>query len=601
MQQLKRQIGVMLRSTILPSRILGVSMSGRYLLFLNQNECPAARWTMELLLSELGMARQQADSDFSGLAKGFGRDHVNFPFVTFFGGRSEGSLFHELFWGAGPAWSSVSLGGWSTFALIGRLSQAFQVYLMKQGQPSKEAFQELISLQNTTRRRAVAAQLPELLAIALAKLQATNVSGSWTVRAAAAATAEEALRRWSKRALSNGLSRGQIAASLLIDAQSPDLWNGLDKVLLPDAVQICLPATLGLEPSEVFPQCRAKHCAKYWGPDEAYAAARSANRSSARGLTMFHIGLDRDVMSDSIRSGCFARCNNAVIDLLKKVSAILLELPTTRSFTYVDAGAALGECMLSSALLLPEGRLRGLAFEALPKWAKRLRQSLRLNGISLGGAGHGTQVLVKTVALGQSGTKLIGSVDGGGFYAKTTQKGGGIFTVRPSSLDDEITANARLRNETDRIDFLHIFANVFEPDILKGARQLLLKRRVGCVLAQAHDLGSLNAEIGGVLQMNGYRVRNHTSYVAGSPADAVALSGGEVCDQRFFRWWLHGHEADAKGESRKRRKQHRCSLDAPPPSLTLPAHIWDALRLASRPPGSFIFSFDSHFGSIFRW
>ena len=236
-------------------------------------------------------------------------------------------------------------------------------------------------------------------------------------------------------------------------------------------------------------------------------------------------------MSDSIRSGCFARCSNAVIDLLNRVSEILVDLPAT-TFAYVDAGAAMGECMLSSAFLLPEDRLRGLAFEALPKWAKRMRQSLRLNGV--------TQVVVKTVAPGQSGKKLLGSVDGGGFYAKVPHKSGGIFMVKTSSLDDEITANMHFRNETHRIDFLHIFANHCEPDILKGARQLLLERRVGCVLAQAHGLGSLNAEISGVLRRSGYAVMNHSSYVAASPADVVSLSGGEVCDQRFFRWWLHG-------------------------------------------------------------
>ncbi|CAE7657097.1 unnamed protein product [Symbiodinium sp. CCMP2456] len=555
MQQLKRQIGMLLRSTILPSRILGVSMSGSYLLLLNQNECPAARWTMELLLAELGMARQQADR--------FGRDD-DLPFLTFFGGGDGASLFHELFWGAGPAWSSVSLGGWSTFALIGRLSQAFQVHLMAgRGQ------QELLSLQNTTRRRAVVAQLPELLALALARLQATNVSGSWAVRAVAAAAVEESLRGWSKRALSNGLPPGQVAASLLVDAQSPDLWNALDKVLLPDFVQICLPATLGLESSEVFRQCLARHCTKHWGPDEAGAAAR-ANRSSATGLTMFHIGSDRDVMSDSIRSGCFARCSNSVIDLLNRVSEVLVDLPAT-TFTYVDAGAAMGECMLSAAFLLPDGRLRGLAFEALPKWAKRMRQSLRLNGVSF--SGNGTQVEVKTLALGQSGRKLLGSVDGGGFYAKVTHKGGGIFMVKTSSLDDEITANMQFRNEAYRIDFLHIFANHCEPDILKGARQLLLERRVGCVLAQAHDLGSLNTEIGGVLRRSGYAVMNQTSYVAGSPADAVSLSGGEVCDQRFFRWWLHGKH-DNEVAARESLENDGNSTDSANPSrLLLPADL----------------------------
>ena len=289
MQQLKRQTGMLLRSTILPSRILGVSMSRSYLLLLNQNECPAARWTMELLLAEQGMTRQQADRDFSDLAKDLGRDNDHFPFVAFFGGRDEGSLFHELFWGAGPAWSSVSLGGWSTFALIGRLSLAFQVHLMEHGQPSKASYQELLTLQHATRRRAccATARTPRPRSCQIAGNKCVRVvdspcsSSCRSRRVIARVVQKSSVERhatWTDRSIF--VNRRPVTGPVECTRQGAAAGLRAD---LP-------PATLSLE-LEVFPQCRARHCTKYWGPDDAgAAAARTANRNSARGLTMFHIG-----------------------------------------------------------------------------------------------------------------------------------------------------------------------------------------------------------------------------------------------------------------------------------------------------------------------
>ncbi|CAE7245210.1 unnamed protein product, partial [Symbiodinium sp. CCMP2456] len=541
-ERLIGQVGMLLNSVSLPARILdGVALSESYREFLTDHGgCLAAQWTMELLHVELGMSRSETHGDW---AHALGVDGIAAPFSTFFrGDRACLMFFHQLLWGSGTAWSSVAASGWSTFALLGRLSKAFQLYLERQGRPSSKALEGLLSLQLTVERRNIAEQLPELIQTALSSLKATNMSAPWKVRAATAAQAEDLLREWSREALYRGLPPWQVVASFLIDLQSPLFWQLLDTMLLPDSVSICFPKLLSWKSPVNRGHCIARHCAKFWDVEEAFAAATvhadAANQSAARDLTVFHVGTDRDFLSDSIRSECLARCENSVLGVLRQVSDILLRSDVKAPFFYVDAGAALGECMLSAAFLVPEGRLRGLAFEALPKWAKRIKETLRINGIAASGS-HNTQVVLKNVALGSTRSKMLGSFAVGGFIAGAR----GSILARSSTLDHEIASHLG-REET--VDLLHIFVNSWEPAVLKGARQLLLDRRVGCVLVQVYDRESMSAVVKGLLRKVGYAVTNHSlrsgwsgsSYVAGSPSDAVAQSEGTPCDQRFFQWWL---------------------------------------------------------------
>eukprot|EP00439_Symbiodinium_sp_Y106_P053297 s3047_g7.t1 len=549
-ERLIGQVGMLLNSMSLPARILdGVELSESYREFLTDHGgCLAAQWTMELLHVELGMSRSETHGDW---AQALGVDGIASPFNTFFrGDRACLMFFHQLLWGSGTAWSAVAATGWSTFALLGRLSKAFQLYLERQGKPSSEALQGLLSLQLTAERRNIAEQLPDLIQTALSSLKDTNISAPWKVRAAAAAHAEDLLREWSREALYHGLPPWQVVASFLIDLRSPVFWQLLDTMLLPDSVSICLPKLLTWKSSANRGYCIARHCAKFWDVDEASAAAtaRTANRSAARDLTIFHVGADRDFLSDSIRSECLARCENSVLAVLRQVSDIVLRFDVKAPFTYVDAGAALGECMLSAAFILPEGRLRGLAFEALPKWAKRIKETLRINGLSASASQNHTQVVLKNLALGSVRSKMLGSFAVGGFIAGSR----GSVVARSSTLDHEVASQLG-REET--VDLLHIFVNSWEPAVLKGARQLLLDRRVGCVLVQVYDRESMSAVVKGLLRKVGYAVTNHSlrsgwsgsSYVAGSPSDALAISEGSPCDQRFFQWWLRAKEKELRG------------------------------------------------------
>ena len=111
------------------------------------------------------------------------------------------------------------------------LAWASQIYLDMQGESSNETFAGL-SLQ-TGERRNIVERLPKLLQSSLSSLRAINVSAPWKVRAAAAAKAEDLLREWSREALYQGLP--------LVDLRSPELWQLLDRMLLPHSVSLCMP------------------------------------------------------------------------------------------------------------------------------------------------------------------------------------------------------------------------------------------------------------------------------------------------------------------------------------------------------------------------
>ncbi|CAE7229374.1 unnamed protein product [Symbiodinium sp. KB8] len=540
--RLMGQVGMLLRSTYLPARIVeGVELAEKYREFITDpGGCLAAQWTMQLLSVELCMSRFQTGADGT---QALGVDGIMSLFAMFFRGDAACMMFFDqLLWGTGAAWSSVAAAGWSTFALLGRLSKALQIYLDMQGGPSSEALQGFLLLP-TGEMRNIAERLPKLLQSSLSSLRAINVSSPWKVRAEAAAKAEDLLREWSREALYQGLPPVQVVALLLVDLRSPELWQLLDRMLLPHSVSLCMPKLFGWASFAHRGRCKARHCSKFWDLDEAYVAgtanAHAANQSSVRDLTIVHVGADRDFLSDSIRSECMLRCSKSVVRTLRQLSGAVVGFVAKTPLTYVDAGAAMGECMLLAAFMLPEGRLRGLAFEALPRFVNRIRETLHINGITASASHNSTQVVVKNVALGSTQSKMLGSFSHAGFVSETfgVPTWGRVF-VRSSTLDHEVASHLG-RKET--IDLLHIFVNSWEPAVLKGTRQLLLDRRVGCVLVQVYGRETMFSIVKGLLRTAGYSVKNHSlTYVAASPSDDLALSEGTPCDQRFFQWWLRG-------------------------------------------------------------
>ncbi|CAE7737446.1 unnamed protein product [Symbiodinium sp. CCMP2592] len=564
LRMLKEQVGRMMEHELLPVLILEGG-SRKYWDFLFQEDCNAARWTVELLYAELVMIRAGLSND-SAEALGSAGMGFNHPFTIFFrGSHPSMDLFHELMWGAGSAWSSVSAGGWGTFALLGRMARAFQAYLQKQGKPASEAVQQAIkTLQPSETRQTIAAGISRIFTVAMVGLQQANTSAPWEHRAAAAAAAETLLRKWSRAATFSGLPPWQILGSLLLDAQAPKFWQLLDAILLPDAVRICLPQVLGLQSSC---RCRAGHCSKFWGTDQALAAAAGNHSNKAGDLAIFRVVPKRGLLNDNFRSKCNVTCPKAVLGLLGEVSELFKRQSAPRApFMYMDVGAALGDCMMSASFLFSEGRLRGIAFEAIPAWASRMRETFRINDISAEALPNRTQVLVRSVFLGSEKSRSVYMAGGwglGGASGATDPGSVGSFqplTLRTSTLDDEVAMHG-----IGRVDLLHIFVNAVEPAVLQGATRLLQQHRVGCALVQTYLRQDITGPVVRILRSSGYTVSNYSyaipenafQLVAASPADALALAGGSACGRRFFQWWLGENREIASDGTREKVETDR--------------------------------------------
>ena len=535
MQKLRGKVGHMITSPALPVAIVdGDELSLLYRAFMDQDSCWAARWTMELLTVELYLERLSVvkGGDWMGALAVHG--DVHYPFSIFF--RKAPSFFETLLWGDGPAWSSIAAGGWSTFALIGRFIRALRAYITALGTLPREAVQAILPLL-PAERQAILSEVPELLSIAAGPLNEANLSSPWPYRAMAAAAAEDLLRNWTRRALDVGLSQWSAVAWLLINTDAWKFWHLLDRVLLPDGVRLCLPkvvvphspSTLHVEPSS---QCAAAHCTRFWGMGAAMQAAstRVANNGSA--TAVFRLELQHNLLNNKLRNSCSLKCPPRLVTLLQTVSGVLKDF--RRPLTFVDVGAALGDCMVVAAFLLPAGRLRGIAFEAHPGLAARARDTFLINGMA-SALPNTTQVMIKRIALGAGSFHLNGSETDAGFnpiYGITERR----MVVKGSNLDAELERLKHVKS----VDLLHVFTNVGEAAVLRGAWKLLQAQRVGCVLLVATQDRRERRPLYRILRMSGYHVASmdNPQYHVASPIPALERSGGTPCDARFFRWWL---------------------------------------------------------------
>ncbi|CAL1134364.1 unnamed protein product [Cladocopium goreaui] len=260
--------------------------------FLEGHSCSAARWTMELLVAQLAAQRME------------NRQAVQ-PLALFF--RPLGlSVFQALLWGSGASWAQVSRSGWGTFALLSSLARDFGRLLRRSpGQPeASRSFAEASkSYWPKKEMEDLAMEVPKMLELAIEHLQLVNRSANWDFESLSIhmETVEAVVRGWSRSAIIAGIHATTVISLLLLERQSEDFWRLVDEVLLPDAVELCLPqAVLG---SEYDPSpCSQRHCRPLWGRDAALVAAAALRNASA--VRIFRVEPRRRLLSDNLRSGC---------------------------------------------------------------------------------------------------------------------------------------------------------------------------------------------------------------------------------------------------------------------------------------------------------
>ncbi|CAJ1327068.1 unnamed protein product [Effrenium voratum] len=519
MRELKAKVGRLAENTGLPAIIYeGDKYTLVYRDFLMQNECPAARWTVELLAAQLATQRLRAAASAAEAAEALAWGLGPVPEVLNLGqGVEGGAMFWPgchlqtktaLLWGNGATWPAVARGNWGTFALLASLSREFQRLLGGEGEDAGYLLPMLRErLLKDSKELEHAEQLPDLLAANLELLRSVNRSdSSWPSLAKTARHVEDSLRDWSRRALMSGLQVGTVVALLL---QGGAFWRALDALLLPDYVQLCLPQALNTldVPPESSP-CRLRHCRHFWGASSLQAA--QVNWTEA----IFKVEPRRRLLSDNLRSDCRLTCSPRVLQVLQAAQS----LPR---FRYVDVGAAMGDCMMVASFFLSQ-RLTGVSFEPLPGHAQSARKTFMLNGRR--------NLRLRWQALGRQSGRIQGQVFHGGFGHQVK---GTPLSVPSTTLDKALS----LRGEF--IDLLTIFVNHWEADVLDGASTLLRRKQIGCVLVCSYGFANFTSAAAERLLGFGYAVAGLThglepngfEWVRGCPPSDVGC-----CDEPFFRW-----------------------------------------------------------------
>lgn len=282
----------------------------------------------------------------------------------------------------------------------------------------------------------LAMEVPKMLELAIEHLQLVNRSANWDYESLSIhmGAVEAVVRGWSRSAIIAGIHATTVISLLLLERQSKDFWRLVDEVLLPDAVELCLPqAVLG---SEYDPSpCSQRHCRPLWGRDAALVVAAALRNASA--VRIFRVEPRRRLLSDNLRSGCRVTCSPRLLEVFQAVST--LDLP---SFHYVDVGAALGDCMMMAVYFL-KGKLSGTSFEALPVHAQLATETFALGNL---------RPSLKQLAIGST-SEIQGQVFHGGF-GQDPGVVGEALTVRSATLDEIMAAGA-----VEQIDLLTIFVN----------------------------------------------------------------------------------------------------------------------------------------------
>ena len=141
-----------------------------------------------------------------------------------------------------------------------------------------------------------------------------------------------------------------------------------------------------------------------------------------------------------------------------------------RSEVIFDVGANVGIYSLAAISANPGAKLH--AFEPTPEIAEQLRRTKALNALT-------NLVIAETAVCDTSGQARLVRCDGG------EGNGGMNFIVEIDSVSDsDLVESTSLddycrRNGIDRIDLMKVDVQGFEPDVLRGASDLLSRGQIG--------------------------------------------------------------------------------------------------------------------------
>jgi FkbM family methyltransferase len=144
--------------------------------------------------------------------------------------------------------------------------------------------------------------------------------------------------------------------------------------------------------------------------------------------------------------------------------------------TFLDVGANVGfYSLLAASIVGPRGRV--IAIEPNPKTFLRLKETIEANAI--------TNVLALNLALGRERGRLNLFIDpdsGNDTATMVTHDGRTSVKVEVYPLDEIATAH-----QIDRIDYLKIDVDGFEPDVFAGAKRLLSEGKIKFIQAEFCD------------------------------------------------------------------------------------------------------------------
>ena len=146
-----------------------------------------------------------------------------------------------------------------------------------------------------------------------------------------------------------------------------------------------------------------------------------------------------------------------------------------RSTTIFDVGANAGVYSLAALSANPGASVH--AFEPTPEIAERLRQTKALNGLA-------NLVIAETAVCHHSGQTRLVKCDGGG------DNGGMNYIGDQTGAQDSVLVDATsldeycYRNGIDQIDLMKIDVQGLEADVMRGASELLSRRKIGQVLVE---------------------------------------------------------------------------------------------------------------------